>query len=307
LRKAVVVLTLLVLASALAGPAATGVTPSIVKGGTANEQKPAASTAWFAWTQAPPDHPNRTNVWAEAMQVGTTTPFRVNPAGTRAWSGGIEGNRLVYQEIASGDSDIRLAALASGPPPTISSPANVNTGRWEWAPTMSIDSTTDTWILFGRQNSSTGVQRIIAVNLNDANATRELEMASNWRYALIPGQVNGDWATWTSCRPNCNVRYVNLVEGSRIINLRRPSFVRHQYAPSVAEDGTLYYARSGSGCGANVRIMRNSAGTNQLLVDLPDRRDIFFTYASDEGAQTHVYYDRVGCGSGAWDIYRQLD
>ena len=118
---------------------------------------------------------------------------------------------------------------------------------------------------------------------------------------------NGDWAAWTSCRPNCHVRYVNLVDGSPIVTLPRPSYVRHQYAPSVADDGTLYYARSGSGCGANVRIMRNSAGVNQLVVDLPDRRDIFFTYASDEGPQTHVYYDRVGCGAGVWDIYRLLD
>lgn len=307
MRKAILILTVLVSAAALAGSAAAGFTPSIVKGGTANEQKPAASTAWFAWTQAPPDHPIRTNLRAEAMPVGTTTPFRVNPPGTRAWSGGIEGDQLVYQEIASGDSDIRLADLASGPPPTVTSPANVNTDRWEWAPTITTDSNMDTWILFGRQNSSTGVQRIIAVNLDNATATRELARTSNWRYALIPGQVNGDWASWTACRPNCHVRYVNLVAGTPIATLPRPPYVRHQYAPSVAEDGTLYYARSGSACGANVRIMRNSAGANRLLVDLPDNRDLFFTYASDEGPETHVYYDRVGCGSGAWNIHRRID
>jgi hypothetical protein len=301
LRKAALIPTLFVLLAALSGPAAAGIAPSAVKTGTANEQRPAATTAWFAWTQAPPDHPNRTNVWAEATPVDGTDEFRVNPPGTRAWTGGIEGNQLVYQQIDGGDSDIRRANLTSIPPP-ISSPPNVNTDRWEWAPTISTDSNGDAWILFGRQNTSSGAQRVIAYNVDTA-ASRELQMTTNFRYALIPGQVNGDWATWTSCKPNCQVRYVNLVDASPIATVPRPSFVRHQYAPSVAEDGTLYYVRSGSGCGANVRLMRTDAGSTQRLVDLPDRRDIFTTYASDEGLQTRVYYDRVGCGSGAWNIY----
>ena len=305
MRKAVLILTPFALLAALAGPAAAGIAPSAVKTGTANEQRPAATAAWFAWTQAPPDHPNRTNVWAEAMPVGSTTPFRVNPAGTRAWTGGIQDNQLVYQQIANGDSDIRLADLTSIPPP-ISSPANVNTDRWEWAPTISEASSGNTWVLFGRQNSSTGVQRVIVYNVDTA-ASHVLQMTSNFRYALIPGQVNGDWATWTACKPTCQVRYVNLADPSQITTVFRPSSVRHQYGSSIGEDGTLYYVRSGSGCGANVRLMRTDGGGTQLLVDLPDRRDIFTTYASDEGLQTQVYYDRVGCGSGAWNIYGLAD
>jgi hypothetical protein len=82
--------------------------------------------------------------------------------------------------------------------------------------------------------------------------------------------------------------------------------VRHQYASSIAEDGTIYFARSGRGCGANVKIVRRETGDNTVMVDLDDRRDVFFTYTSDEAAN-HVYYDRVGCGSGAWNIYKFVD
>jgi hypothetical protein len=304
LRKAILVLTPFVLLAALTGPATAGLAPSAVKTGSANEQRPAASDLWFAWTQSSPSAPNRANVWAEAMDIGTTTPFRVNPTGTRAWTGGIEGDELVYQEIVNTQSNIRVADL-NPLPPVISGLAAVNTDRWEWAPTISTDSTGDTWILFGRQNTSSGAQRVIAYNRDTGNS-RELQMTTNWRYALIPGQVNGDWATWTACKPNCHVRYVNLAAGTPAETLPRPSFVKHQYAPSVAEDGTLYYVRSGSGCGANVRIMRNSAGVNQMLVDLPDRRDIFTTYVSEE-PETHVYYDRISCGSKAWDIFQLID
>jgi hypothetical protein len=303
LRKAVLILTPFVLLAALAGPAAAGIAPSAVKTGTANEQRPAATTAWFAWTRAPADHPFRVNVWVEEMPIGSTTPFRVNPAGTRGWTGGIEGNQLVYQEVGGGDSDIRLydvmTRTALPDPP-------VNTDRWEWAPTISEDSSGNTWILFGRQNSSTGVQRVIAYNVTTASS-HPLQETSNFRYALIPGQVNGDWATWTACKPTCQVRYVNLADPAQISTVPRPSYVRHQYASSIAEDGTIYYVRSGSGCGANVRLMRRSGGGTQLLVDLPDRRDIFTTYASDEGLQTQVYYDRLSCGSKAWNIYGLTD
>jgi hypothetical protein len=304
LRKAVVVLTLLVLAAALAGPAATGVTPTPqpVKTTTANEQNPAASTAWFAWTQSSTDHPTRTNVRAEPAAGGSS--FRVNPDGTRAWTGGIAGTRLVYQQIKSGDSNIRLFDLANQ---THFRNPEVNTDRWEWHPTISTERTDDgdTWIMFGRQNVSTLTQKIIAYNVND-DMSVVLEETSNGRYSLIPGQVNGDWATWTACKPNCNVRYRNLVALAPKETVRRPDFVRHQYGSSIAEDGTLYYARSGSGCGANVRIMRNSAGVNQLLVDFPDHRDLFFTYVDDQ-AGNEVYYDRVGCGAGTWNIYQVID
>jgi hypothetical protein len=302
-RRAAVILTPFVLVAALTGLAPAGLTPTPqpVKTEAANEQNPAASTSWFAWTQSSPDHPTRTNVRAEPAGGGGS--FRVNLDGTRAWTGGVEGNRLVYQQIANGDSNIRRYNLATQQ--HLANP-DVNTERWEWHPTISTETTDDgdTWIMFGRQNTSTLTQKIYAYNATD-RALRLLQATKRSRYALIPGQVNGDWATWTACTPRCNVRYINLLAGSPT-TVPRPSYVGHQYGSSIAEDGTLYYVRSGSGCGANVRIMRRSGTTNRMLVDFRDNRDLFFTYVDDQ-AGNEVYYDRVGCGSGAWNIYKVVD
>jgi hypothetical protein len=285
------------------GGSAAGVPSSGVKTTGANEQNPAATQSWFAWTESPAAHPNRTNVWAEPRPpIDGADAFRVNPAGTRAWTGGIQGTELVYQELDSGDSDIRRYNLATQQP---IGNAPVNTDRWEWHPSISMDSAGDRWILFGRQNTSNFAQKVLAYNDTD-NVMRELQATKRRRDFLIPGQVNGNWATWTACRPNCQVRYVNLL-GGPVRTVPRPNYVKHQFGSSIAEGGAVYFARSGAGCGANVRIMRFDSGTSQRMVDLPDNRDVFFTYASDEGATTRVFYYRVGCGSGAWNIYAFAD
>lgn len=303
MRKVAVIVLSSVVGATLVGGAAAGITSSSVKTTGANEQNPAATMSWFAWTESPADHPNRTNVWAEPRPpIDGADAFRVNRAGTRAWTGGIEGNELVYQELESGDSDIRRYNLATEQP---IANAPINTDKWEWHPSISEDSNGDRWILFGRQNTSNFAQKILAYNVTD-DVMRELQATTRSRYSLVPGQVNGDWATWTACRPNCHIRKVNLL-GESATTVPRPNSVRHQYGASIADDGTVYFVRSGAGCGANVRIMRRSGGSSQRLIDLPDNRDIFFTYTSDELGGSHVFYDRVACGSGAWNIYQVVD
>jgi hypothetical protein len=292
----------LAVATGVAAAAVVGPTP-VKTGTTASEQNPAASTDWFAWTQSPTAHPNRTNVWAEPTPVDGADQFKVNPDGTHAWTGGILGDLLVYQEIDEGDSDIRLydlAAKAHLPDPPI------NSTRWEWHPTMSMDTQGDTWILFARQNISTGTQRVLAYNVDTAD-TRVLAETSRRSYALIPGQVNGDWAAWATCMPSCQARFVNLVDGTPRQKVPRPTTVRHQYAPSITADGTVYFAASKRGCGASVKIGRYRSGAREILVSLPDRRDIFFTYTSEEVDGPHVFFDRVNCGTGAWNIYKIVD
>jgi hypothetical protein len=301
--KIAVILTPLAAVALLTGLAAAGTSQS-VKTGTANELVPAATANWFAWTQSSRDHPNRTDVRAEATPIDGTDDFRVNPQGTHAWTGGIEGDQLVYQQVANGNSNIKRFNLATQ---THLGNPDINTARWEWHPSISTESSDDgdTWILFGRQNVSTFAQKVIAYNVTDSTSVL-LEETKNGRYSLIPGQVNGDWVTWTACKPKCNVRYRNIVTLANRQTVPHPDFVAHQYGSSISDDGVLYYARSGRGCGANVRIMRFDSGNNDLMVGLPDNRDLFFTYTSDEAAN-HVYYDRVGCGSGAWNIYKFVD
>jgi hypothetical protein len=107
--------------------------------------------------------------------------------------------------------------------------------------------------------------------------------------------------------PSCQARFVNLVDGSPREKVRRPTAVKHQYAPSITDDGTVYFAASGRGCGTSVKIGRYQTGVRQILVSLQDRRDVFFTYTSEEVDGPHVFFDRVNCGTGAWNIYKIVD
>jgi hypothetical protein len=271
---------------------------------TAHEQAPAASVNWFAWTQRPFAHPGRVKVYAQAMPYTVTQPFRVNPAGTTAWTGGIDGNTLVYQLVNNNRSNIRLFDLGL----KTDAPATpVNTRQWEWHPTISTDSANEQWILFGRQNLGTGVQRVLATNL-DSGETRALARVDRFRYSAIPGQVNGDWATWTVCRPRCNVRFVDLSASSPPATVPKPTAVTHQYASSVTADGIVYFVRSGNGCGNEVRIVRyDPINLRQPVSSPPAGRDIFFSYVSDEAPGNHVYYDQVVCSNGRWNIFKVVE
>lgn len=303
-------LLLVVAVAALLGAAAVAIAavsdPVGVKTSTAHEQGPAASVEWFAWTQRPFAHPGRANVFVEPTPIDGAGRFRVNLAGTRAWTGGIDGHTLVYQRIKNGQSGIRLFDLNSH---ADTGDADLNTRQWEWHPTISSGST-GRWVLFGRQNLGTGVQRVLATNLA-TGVTRTLGQVDRFRHAAIPGQVNGDLATWTLCKPRCNVRFVDLSidPAAAPTILPRPTDVTHQYASSVTADGTVYFVESGDGCGKAVRIDRYDPGTGTTtpVRSLRSGRDIFFSYISDEAAGNHVYYDRVVCSTGRWNIYEIVE
>lgn len=283
---------------------ATVTGPTDVKTTSAEEQGPAATADWFAWTQRPLAHPNRPAVYAEGLPNVPGDAFKVNPSGTRAWTGGIDGDTLVYQQIENGQSNVRLFDLVTK---TDIGGGGANTSNWEWHPTISTDTNIDQWILFGRQNLRTGVQRVIARNVTDG-FNRVLGEVLKFRHSAIPGQINGDWATWTICKSSCNVWYVNLVDSSSAVKIPKPT-AYHQYASSVTPDGVVYFVKSGNACGKNVKIARfdDTTQTTTPIIDLSSGRDIFFTYTSQEGTDNHVYYDRVVCSTGHWNIYKVVE
>jgi hypothetical protein len=213
---------------------------------------------------------------------------------------------LVYQEISSGKSAIKLFDLTQ--PTGAGFNAPVNTPQWEWRPSISTDSLGQTWILFGRINTNTGAERIIAHNLDDPTASRVLQRTTNPRYRLIPGQVNADYATWTACRPRCNVRFVNLVAGTSINTVPKPGSVADQYGSSISVGGRVYFIRSGSGCGRSVRIVRFGPGSTTARVhSFTSGHDSAYTFAAGQSDGVHVYFDRVTCSNHRWDIYKVID
>ena len=78
-----------------------------------------------------------------------------------------------------------------------------------------------------------------------------------------------------------------------------------QYSSSVTPTGTVFYARSGIGCGAHVSLHEYSSGTDTLLARLPNGYDSFRTFAVDEGAGvTSLYFERFQCSTGKSHIYK---
>ncbi len=96
-----------VLAVAASAAAATALVPVLVKGkpNPVWETTPAASGSFLAWSQNSAAHPNVFNEYAQGIAGGPIV--RVNTLNSTADGGGIDGNRLVYQQIIKGQSDIR--------------------------------------------------------------------------------------------------------------------------------------------------------------------------------------------------------
>jgi len=240
---------------------------------------------YLAWQQNSRREPGRYDVYARPIEGGDR--FRVNPAGTSAANGGIEGDLLVYQQFVGDRSDLRFFELRSRQ--RNAPPRGVNTGQWEYWPSISGER-----LLFGRL-AANGIRRIILFDLE----TRESLVLDRLRGSgsfLAPGQINGDWATWSRCpaKGPCEVVRYHIPDGERV---EIPNPDREQRASSIAPDGTVYFARARSVCGSGVRLMSYSVdGVETELWRLPSGDDIGTTrvYVGPNGA-TSVYFDHYDC------------
>src|SRR3990172_6683645 len=281
-------------------PYASAVSAEILLGGNrVGEYQAVRGQDFLAWQQNTRERPGHYDVFARP--IGSDTAFKVNAAGTNGANGGIEGDLLVYQEFGGGASDLRFFDLASkdrSPPPR-----GINTRDWEYWPSMSGQ-----WILFGRL-AGNGSREIILYDLSTHEATTLARLRGTDTY-LAPGQVNGDYAVWYRCTPGakCNVIRYNIADGER---MTIPNPGRFQYAPSVTPDGVVTFARSASGCGNLVRLVRYPlGGPASILWRLPGGGDVGSTrvHVSPQG-DTTLYFDNFGCGqpasSDVWQILEQ--
>lgn len=269
--------------------------PPVIETG-AQEFSPAADGAYVAWAGNSSARPNHFNVF---FSQNAGTPQRVNPPGTRGWTGGIDGTELVYTESdADRSGDLVLYDMASDT--TIPLPAGVNTGRIEHNPTNSGD-----YLLFDRDRFTrrSTVERIVLFNTATETEIVLAESRSN-RTFLESGQVNGNWAVYFRCRSLvCNVyRYDIMDQATEMVP--NPSDFQ-QYAPSVSDAGAVFFLRSPPRCGRNVRFMTWDGATNPALFrPLPEGRDSFDTFF-DDSAGGSLYYERLRCRDFASDIYSE--
>ncbi len=284
---------------------ALAVEPVVVVATDKPELGPAASTTFLAWFVFTPKF--HANVRAEA--IGSDTSFRVNPKGTDAFTGGIEGSTFIYQLSASGEEpDLAMVDLSTRT--DLDVPDGVNTNAAEYAPSIS-----GSHLLFGR-----GTRHGASVVLFDTSTATSQVVYSKTEtdrrfFDIIPIQVNGNYAVWQqtviSKRTGLPVRgdiFLYDIAAAATTKIPDADTDRpEQYGPSVDADGTVYFGRSSNACGENAQLIsRQLDGTETVLYELPTNRDFGFSFAVDNGdGTTDVHFDRGSCrGSDFGDIVK---
>jgi hypothetical protein len=264
----------------------------------AYEGTPAASADAFAWAQWPWRNGRS---WTAFVQRAGEPRFRVNFTGSNGFPGGFDGDLLAFQETRGDRSTIVLYDIATHT--RSAPPAGVNTRAWEWHPSISGD-----WMLFSRRNVRARTDTVILRNMatGETRVLDRLTRTSGSRFSET-GQVSGNHAVWYRCATLCRVYHHDIQTGVTTV-VPNPAG-RHQYEPSVTDDGTLYYVSSGNGCGVSVRFVRRTpAGATTALASLPRRWDSFRTYALESSnGTTTFFYERVHCRTSAWDVLKVVD
>ena len=116
----------------------------------------------------------------------------------------------------------------------------------------------------------------------------------------------GNYAVWYRCTPRCDVFLYDIALGTKT-RIPNPQG-KQQYDPSVTSDGTVYFVRSGRGCGAAVRLVRVPlGGPETVLTSLGTGRDSFHTFALEHSQGVSLYFESVRCSNRATDVLRIID
>jgi Divergent InlB B-repeat domain len=285
-------------ALAFAGTAGAALSPIAVKTSTADESNPVANGPWFGWSQWSHAHPSDYNAY---VRRGSGRTIKVNPAGTRGSTGGIDGVTLVYEQHKPHfAADIRKFNLKTHRRSNL--PSKVSS-RWdEYHPTISGQ-----WVLFTRYIWTTPPKtRVLLYNMH-TRALRTLGSESGKYRYVYSGQVNGDYVAWGRVRPGG--QDVFLYRISTKTNTVVPRLVSAQYNPVVASDGTIYYGRSDNGCGEGGSLVRYPlGGPATVLHSFPGGTDAGYGYVDERAdGSLHWFFGQVNCRNNRWDIYKVID
>ena len=274
-------------------------TTSLYEAGAAAGMDTVSGDTYFSWYQNSDGSPRHFNAYLDIN--GGSTTIKVNARNTFGWDGGIDGTTMIFQEVPedTGNSDLVLYDIASTS--RLPEPAGLNNRFWQWGPTLSGD-----WVLYGENNERRDFSRV-KLHKDSTGEERTLTESSYTAFNVWQGQVNGDYAVYSRTGRAWNVFVYQISTGLRT-TVPNPND-KFNYSPAVTADGTVYYTRSGNGCGVNVRIYRWSVLTPGdpavLLRELPDGADITESlYAFNDGSSTSLYFDRFRCRVGDSNIYR---
>jgi len=264
-----------------------------------NEYYGSASGDFIAWTANSESAPRKQNAF---VQMGGEAKVRVNPSGTYGESGGFDGSTFVWTQWSDTRAgDIWRIDVTTDERARFGQ--SVNTRYGEFLPTLS-----GKWLLFTRFDWDDNRFRVILFN-RDSGDTRVVASGppSNFVYS---GQVNGNWVTYfRNSSDQSDVFRYNI---STRATVKLPNSARYAYTPGVAADGTVFYARSGNGCGANVVLLRYPVGGPvEKVLDLPDGIEIYSTYVDDHADDSReIHFTRINCdrkNTRSADTYKVVD
>lgn len=290
---------------ATAAPA-VAVEPVVVVDTDKPEHGPAASTTYLAWIVFSGKNFNP-SIRAEA--IGSDASFRVNPQGTFAFTGGIDGSTLIYEQFTDTQkSDLVMVDLSMRT--ELEVPDGVNTDAWEFAPSIS-----GSHLLFGRTIRH-GEEMILFDTSTDTSQVIATRTSTEQRLkGALPLQVNGNYAVWEQSAIKRKTgdlisRDIILYDIAAATTTKLPKTDPERpslYGPSVDQDGTVYFGRSSFACGENAQLVsRQLDGTESILYAFPTNKNFRFSSAVDNPDNTtDVYFDRFDCRADDFgDIWR---
>ena len=274
---------------------------------------PSASDGYLVWSANSEARPGHRNSY---VMADGGDPVRINRAGTSSSSASIDGTTIVYEEGNGSDGDLWFFDAVTEN--RTAAPDGVNTPKYEYpGARLSGD-----WLSFTRTNANRVSSRdawtkVVLFDLS--SGTRRVLKTLPFRgHYLINGQVNGDWATFESCRErrdefsDCQVFLYDISEGGDAVQVANPGV--QQYAGAVSSDGTVYLVRSRNRdhyvCGSHTQLVRVPVGGQGVVIaSLPDGKDAYHTFALDEtGGSTTLYIGRLSCRrDNVGGIYRIQD
>ena len=267
-----------------------------------------ANDQYLVYTQWQRATPNNFVALAKPLAAGPLT--RINPEGTRGFTGGIDPgtNRVIYEEWTRGrggklyfydlDTDQRTKVAGVDAPGT------------EWRPVIS-----SRFIMFTRERFVNG-DWYDSVHVYE-RATGAIRKLGTWKWGpniVYPGSVGERYAAYTLCnRTTCRAY---LYDWDMKVLRRVPTVNdRAQYAPVVAEtNAMIYFTRSSNEpCGIGVGIWRmplDLTGTAVRLVALPRGVDTDWSssVAMDTSSGTmDLYFMRYDCDRETGDVFAARD
>jgi hypothetical protein len=278
-----------------------------------DEVDPSASDGYLVWTADRQARPFRYHSY---VMADGGAPVRINPAGTQSPAVSIDGDTIVYQEDTYDPGDEDLWFFDPVTETRTAPPDGVNTSKFEYEPTLSGDR-----LLFTRTNANRvpledAWVKVVLFDLSAGTGT-VLKTLPYLPHSLSSGQVNGDWATFESCRvegweySNCQVFLYDITAGGDAVRVANPGV--QQYAGAVSSDGTVYLVRTRNRdhyvCGSHTKLVRVPVGGQGVVIaNLPDGKDSYSTFALDEpGGSTTLYFDRFPCRTNVGGIYQIQD